>query len=162
MYTRWLLQSLRSLSDLPPDLSEADYDSFRETIREAGERGALAGVPEAVKLCDIREGGIKPAIAREILAACHALAERTQRSETGMRTPNQAAKLLEVGYRTVMTWIRSGELAAVNVARAGRGLPRWKVSEKAIAEFIAETGSQSQACPAPSPCRDHERNRVRY
>jgi excisionase family DNA binding protein len=69
-YPTWIRQSLDALDDLPPELSEHEYETFRETIREAGRRASLAGVPEAVKACDIRAGGIGPVAARTILAAC--------------------------------------------------------------------------------------------
>jgi len=41
-----------------------------------------------------------------------------------------------VGEHTVLAWIRSGELRAVNVGRRqGAGKPRWRVTAEALATF---------------------------
>jgi hypothetical protein len=42
-----------------------------------------------------------------------------------------------VGPHTVLTWIRSGELRAVNVARRPGGRPSWRVTAEAVAAFEA-------------------------
>jgi excisionase family DNA binding protein len=52
-----------------------------------------------------------------------------------------------VTVHTVLTWIRSGELKAVNVGRTpGARKPRWRVSEEALAEFEAK---RTQMPPVP-------------
>jgi excisionase family DNA binding protein len=44
-----------------------------------------------------------------------------------------------VGEHTVLAWIRSGELRAVNVGRKiSTRKPRWRISEKALEAFEAQ------------------------
>jgi hypothetical protein len=40
-----------------------------------------------------------------------------------------------VGEHTVLGWIRTGELRAVNVARKPGGKPKWRVTAEALATF---------------------------
>jgi excisionase family DNA binding protein len=43
-----------------------------------------------------------------------------------------------VTVHTVLSWIHSGELKAVNVGRTPAGKkPRWRITEQALAEFEA-------------------------
>lgn len=52
-----------------------------------------------------------------------------------------------VSEHTVLTFIRNGELKAVNVARTPTGKkPRWRITEQAIAEFEAK---RTPTPPAP-------------
>lgn len=37
----------------------------------------------------------------------------------------------------VLTWIRRGELSAINVGRKAGGKPRWRIPEEALALFEA-------------------------
>lgn len=51
-------------------------------------------------------------------------------------TAPQVAEQFGVDTKKVSAWIRSGELAAVNVAKDPNGIkPRWRISEQAIREF---------------------------
>jgi excisionase family DNA binding protein len=50
-------------------------------------------------------------------------------------TPQQIAERFKVGHATVLEWIRSGELAAVNVARSQGGKPRWRITSDALLAF---------------------------
>jgi excisionase family DNA binding protein len=49
--------------------------------------------------------------------------------------PREYAQRLGVAENKVLTWIRSGELKALNVATKATGRPRWRLSEEAIREF---------------------------
>jgi excisionase family DNA binding protein len=52
-----------------------------------------------------------------------------------------------VTEHTVLGWIRSGQLRAVNVGRSpGAKKPRWRISEQALADFEA---ARTSAPPAP-------------
>ena len=50
-------------------------------------------------------------------------------------SPVQVAKMLGVSKNTVATWIRSGEIAAINVGRKPGGRPRYRISQEALDAF---------------------------
>jgi excisionase family DNA binding protein len=63
-----------------------------------------------------------------------------------MLTVRDVMDKYQVNQMTVLRWIRSGELRALNVGRSVRGKkPRWRVPADAIAEFEARRA----AVPAP-------------
>jgi excisionase family DNA binding protein len=64
-------------------------------------------------------------------------------------TPPQFAKRLGIDVSKVLTWIRNGELRAVNVAERVGGRPRWRISSTAIEEFIR----RRESTPPPAPRR---------
>jgi len=43
-------------------------------------------------------------------------------------TPPQVAKLLAVKHDKILSWIRTGELRAINLAARQGGRPRWRIS----------------------------------
>jgi excisionase family DNA binding protein len=53
------------------------------------------------------------------------------------RTPPEIARRLGVGPEKVLAWIRSGELAAVNLATTRHGRPRWAIAPEALDLFLA-------------------------
>jgi len=53
------------------------------------------------------------------------------------RTPPQIAKLMRVSIRSVLHWIGTGELPAVNIAAGRDGQPRWRIDESDLQSFIA-------------------------
>lgn len=61
-------------------------------------------------------------------------------------TPPQIARLLRVGVDHVHTFIRSGELKAVNLSRSSR--PRWKISPENFQRFL-DARSNTQTLPKP-------------
>ena len=52
-------------------------------------------------------------------------------------TPPQVAEQLGVNASKILTWIRSGELTAINVAASLLGRPRWRISQADLAVFEA-------------------------
>ena len=50
-------------------------------------------------------------------------------------TPPQVAEQLGVNASKILTWIRSGELTAINVAASLIGRPRWRISQADLAVF---------------------------
>ena len=59
-----------------------------------------------------------------------------------------------VGEHTVLGWIRSGELRAVNVARRlGANKPRWRITQQALEAF------ELLRMPAPPPPKAPRRKR---
>ena len=52
-------------------------------------------------------------------------------------TPQQACEILGTDDEQVLSWIHSGELAAVNVAKSLQGKrPRWRIAEADLAKFL--------------------------
>ena len=50
-------------------------------------------------------------------------------------TPPEVAKLWGVSADKVLTWIRSGELRAINAATSQRGRPRYLIDVKDLEDF---------------------------
>lgn len=63
-------------------------------------------------------------------------------------TPPQIARHRQLRVGKVLTWIRSGELLAVNCAERQGGRPRWRVSADALAAF-----DQARSNRAAIPCK---------
>jgi excisionase family DNA binding protein len=108
-FAHWLRAELKSLDRLPPDPPECVFDDIAATIREAGRRAALAGLPNAVKACQIRSGPVAPSLARRILAECLA-ATATPDDDGGPLTAAQAAKRLNVSARQIYALCERGDL----------------------------------------------------
>jgi len=67
-------------------------------------------------------------------------------------TVGKASTRFGVSEHTVLHWIHTGQLAAVNVGRApGKLKPRWRISQAAIDAF--ETARTATATPAPRRAR---------
>lgn len=64
----------------------------------------------------------------------------------------QVAEELGISPDKVCDWIGRGELAAVNIAHRAGGKPRWRISEDALAAFLASRSSTPPS-PAPKPPR---------
>lgn len=58
-----------------------------------------------------------------------------------------------VGEHTVLGWIHSGELKAVNVARKPGGRPKFRITEAALTAF-----EELRASQAPAPRAKRRRN----
>lgn len=58
-------------------------------------------------------------------------------------TPREVAAERRVRVGKVMTWIRRGELEAINMADDRMGKPRWKISDEALAAFDLARSSRS-------------------
>jgi excisionase family DNA binding protein len=67
-----------------------------------------------------------------------------------MLTPPELANRMGVSPDAVLGWIRSGELAATNVAKPTSTRPRYKISEEAVREFEKKRQAEK---PAPAPRR---------
>ena len=64
-------------------------------------------------------------------------------------TPPETARLLGVKHDKILAWIKSGELAAVNLATRHGGRPRWRISRQALDDFLARRAAK----PPPKPRR---------
>ena len=52
-------------------------------------------------------------------------------------TVREAAKLLRVSTSTILTWLRTGELAASDIRPTpGVGRPRWHITDDAVRDFL--------------------------
>lgn len=52
------------------------------------------------------------------------------------KSPPEVAEELGIAVEKVHTWIRAGELEAVNIGTTTTGRPRWKISQDAIDAFL--------------------------
>jgi hypothetical protein len=68
-------------------------------------------------------------------------------------TPNELARLLRVNADRVRSWIKSGELPAINTAPARCGKPRYVVLPHHLAVFERSR----QAADPPRPTRRRKR-----
>jgi transposase len=64
------------------------------------------------------------------------------------------ARRYRVGEDKVRTWIRHGELRAINTATVLRGKPRWVIPPDALSEFEKRRAGG----PPPSPPRRRRRS----
>lgn len=66
-------------------------------------------------------------------------------------TPQQACEILGTDDEQVLSWIHSGELAAVNVAKSLQGnRPRWRIAEVDLAKFLMARRHPASQQPAAS------------
>jgi hypothetical protein len=66
-------------------------------------------------------------------------------------TVNDIMQRYEVSQHTVLEWIDSGELRAVDVSRKRGGKPRWRITVQALEAF--EQSRTKTPAPPPSPRR---------
>jgi len=71
-------------------------------------------------------------------------------------TPPKVARELSVRVGKVLAWIRSGELAAVNVAQAVGGRPRWRIRRADLEDFLL----RRQCQPKVKPVRKRNQRRT--
>ena len=67
------------------------------------------------------------------------------------RTPPEIASRFGVKPETVLSWIRNGELAAINLARQGSLRPRYRISPEALATFEQVRSVVPRTAPARKP-----------
>lgn len=75
-------------------------------------------------------------------------------AEASYQTPPQIAKRYSVKAETVISWIRNGELAALNLAKRGSMRPRYRISPEALEAFERLRSVVPKAPPAPRPRRN--------
>ena len=61
----------------------------------------------------------------------------SDRKNGAMKTTPEIAKELGVGINKVLSWIESGELAAIDLRGPGSNRSRYKVTQEAIEDFLA-------------------------
>lgn len=66
-------------------------------------------------------------------------------------TPPEIANRFGCKPETVIAWIRSGELAAINLARRGSLRPRYRVSPEALATFEQTRSVVPRTPPVSKP-----------
>ena len=80
--------------------------------------------------------------------------DRTQSaSEHQKLTPPEVARLFRVSNEKVLTWIRNGELRAINIAMRPDGRPRYRIDREDLADFEL----RRQIVPPPPRTRRHYR-----
>lgn len=65
----------------------------------------------------------------------------------GWFTPRAVARDRRVRVAKILTWIRSGELEAINHASSRLAKPRWRISAEALAMFDLGCSSRSALAP---------------
>ena len=74
----------------------------------------------------------------------------------------QVAARYGVGEHTVLAWIKSGELRAVNCGRSPAAKkPRWRITPEALEAFEL-LRSASPPPPKPTRRRRHQPDEIRY
>lgn len=124
---QWIKQQLTELDNLD-EFDETTADDLRGIIREAECLAALGGLPDAVRACQMRAGGISPAIARNTLYVCLAYIQAGQSAPIptdGPLTVKQAAAYLNVSPKTIYAACDSGALRHLRIGE-GRGTIRIK------------------------------------
>lgn len=138
----WLLAQLRYLDSLEslPEWSESLWDDVRAVIDEASRRAAVAGLPDAVKACQMRAGGAAPSLARELLAGCLA-ACRSPQNETAPEWLNikEAAGKLGIGTKKMYQLCADGLIRHQKVGRQIRISPDdLTIATRPVKKRIAE------------------------
>lgn len=77
-------------------------------------------------------------------------------SEVRSLTVREVVERFGVTEHTVLAWIRSGELRAINAGTARGTRPTWRILPDALDEFIAMRSS----APAPEPARATRKRRL--
>lgn len=97
-FRKYLLCSIADLNRLSehPSFDLQQADEVREIVRETGRRAVAAGIPAAVKLCDVRNGGLAAVVGREILAACLGALSAESIQSNDVVSIDEAARVL--GY----------------------------------------------------------------
>jgi helix-turn-helix protein len=70
-------------------------------------------------------------------------------------TTRQIAELYAVNMDKVVGWIRSGQLAAIDVSQRAGGRPRYRVDAADLAEF--EESRRVRTAPVPTQRRSRRR-----
>jgi excisionase family DNA binding protein len=129
-FTKWLRSEIKSFSD--PDPAENQFYEAAQTIRQAGQIALSLGLPEVAELCSLRTTALSLPVAQKVLSEC--LQAIKQPSDT--LTPPQAATILGVNPEKILTWIRSGELRAVNIVKKQGGRPKYRITKDEIKSFL--------------------------
>ena len=69
-------------------------------------------------------------------------------------TPPEVAQRLRVNAGKVLSWIRAGELPALNVATRPTGRPRYRISEADLLVFANRRAGAALPTPRRSKRRD--------
>ena len=71
-------------------------------------------------------------------------------------TPPEVAEYLGVDNGKVLTWIRAGELTAVNVATRRGSRPRWRIRVDELERFLCARRSEAAPKSARRPRRQDD------
>lgn len=76
-------------------------------------------------------------------------------------TPGTLAKQRKMRVQTVLAWISSGELEAVDHRSPSSSRPRWRISTEALADFDRRRSSHNSVQPKVTPRRRRKPTGVR-
>lgn len=113
MFRAYIKQKIKQLDRclaIPPE--EIDwpqlYENCRWLLAEVEQRATLAGLPEAVKACQMQDDMATPEEVRQALAAC--LAAIPEPAPPVLLTVQQAAARYNMGERTLYRLLERGAL----------------------------------------------------
>jgi excisionase family DNA binding protein len=148
-YARWLRAQLVEIDQLESEpITATMFDDLRSVIDEAERHAAKAGMADAVRACQIRQGPIGVGLARRVLSACLAACADEPSRET--LTVPQVARQLKKSRDTVRNWISAGKLPASNLNCPGKR-PRWIVKRDDLDVFL------KKCQPDPRPAKSRRR-----
>jgi excisionase family DNA binding protein len=132
------IDDLDRLNDDPESDPEKIVANERAILHEVAGKMARAGFPRLLTAAHKLHDRDNPEIVKTFLSRCLKALRRRQPTPANddMLTPPAVAKLYGVSADTVRAWIVSGELLAVNVAKAKR--PRYRISKDALNKFDAK------------------------
>lgn len=123
-FHRWIKREIDALEG-------ADCDDTLPSIRDAQEIGLQLGLPQVYRHCaTVTTTMLAASTARLVLCECLAMLP----SNSDALTPPQVAKLFGVNPDKVLSWIRKGELHAVNVTANG-GRPKYRIASADLEAF---------------------------
>ena len=123
--------------------------------RESRRNEAPAGTKRQAKLNGVLLP--KSAVGEETRPMADTISPTSGAVPTRYMSPPEVARLLGVGETKVLGWVKSGELAAVNLAAKTLGRPRYRISPQALDDFLA--GRQANP-PEEAPARPRLRKAV--
>ena len=134
-FQKWLRAEIKVLRDDIDDeqiLEFGQYVEVGDSLRAAKKQALEVGRPDVAKLCHrAKSVTITPENARGILREC--LAALKPKSET--LSPPEIAKLPAENPSKVLTWIRSGELRAVNTVKRQGARPKYRITQLDLEAF---------------------------
>jgi len=126
-FRRWLQTEIAAL-DGAEEAETAVY-----TFRQAERLAVAAGLPQVATIAQsVRVSPLAPRSAQVVMAEMLAALPQ-EKSDT--LTPPQVAKRLGVNPDKVLSWIRSGELSAVNVTIKPGGRPKYRIASADLESF---------------------------
>ena len=143
-YRRWLKAQIASFDD-DTDIACDRADETVPVIRAAEKLAIELGLPDVAKHCaTVTTRMLALRSAQLVLCECAAMLPNEKADSL---TPPQVAKRLGVNADKVLSWIRSGELSAVNVTIKPGGRPKYRITAADLDTFKNRRSPQPRIKP---------------